>query len=160
MIYKLVNNSSKLINCFFTDNLHLAYRVYCSRVKNGDEIIEKLSARQCCYCDKYIANYNTVKKHIKSYSDVTGIVYIFENNKIFSFQNNFKYIGDLPFVVYFDFETTTGDSILHDSKMFVISYCQICSFHPDLKLDKIIIFVAFNKQKRKFIALVIFHKDT
>ena len=45
-------------------------------------------------------------------------------------------MGDLPFTVYFDFERTTGDSILHGPKMFVISYCQIYSFHPDLKLDK------------------------
>ena len=44
-------------------------------------------------------------------------------------------MGD--FTIYFDFETTTGDNILPDSKMFIISYCQICTFHPDLNLDKI-----------------------
>ena len=46
-------------------------------------------------------------------------------------------MGDLYFTVYFDFEITTGDNILHDSKMFVISYCQIYTFHPDINLDKI-----------------------
>ena len=30
-------------------------------------------------------------------------------------------MGDLPFTGYFDFERTTGDSILHDPKMFGIS---------------------------------------
>ena len=54
-------------------------------------------------------------------------------------------MGDLPFTVYFNFETTTGDSILHDPKMFVISYCQICPFHLDLKLDKIVIFRSFRQ---------------
>lgn len=34
-------------------------------------------------------------------------------------------MGDLPFNVYFDFETTTGDSVLHYPKMFGLSYCQI-----------------------------------
>ena len=32
-------------------------------------------------------------------------------------------MGYLPFPVYFDFETTTGDCILHDQKIYVISYC-------------------------------------
>ena len=45
-------------------------------------------------------------------------------------------MGDLYFTVYFDFETITGDNILHDSKMFVISYRQIYTFHPDINLDK------------------------
>ena len=30
-------------------------------------------------------------------------------------------MGDLPFTVYFDFEIRTGDSILRDLKMFVMS---------------------------------------
>ena len=32
-------------------------------------------------------------------------------------------MGDLPLTVYFDFETITGDSTLHDPKMFLINYC-------------------------------------
>ena len=76
--------------------------------KDGDETVKKLSTRQYYYCDKYIANFNTFKKHMKSCSDIAGIVCKFENNKIVSFQDNFKYMGDLPFAVYFDFETATG----------------------------------------------------
>ena len=62
-------------------------------------------------------------------------------------------MGDFPFVVFFDFETTTGDSILHDSKMFVINYCQINAFHPDLKLDKIIIFHSFQQTEDEIYSL-------
>ena len=54
-------------------------------------------------------------------------------------------MGDLPFTVYFDFETTTSDNILHNSKMFVISYCQIYAFYPDFKLDKIVFFRSFQQ---------------
>ena len=66
-------------------------------------------------------------------------------SKTVPFQDNFKYIRDLPFTVYFDFEITTGGSILHDSKMFVISYCQNYSFHPNWKLDEIVIYRSFQQ---------------
>lgn len=68
-------------------------------------------------------------------------------------------MADLSFTVYFDFKTTTGDSILHDPKMFVISYCQIYAFHPELKLDKIVIFRSFEQNAGKSIALTISHKN-
>ena len=71
------------------------------------------------------------------------IIYTFDNRKIISFQDNFKFLGDVPFMVYFDFETTIGDTVFLDPKMFVVSYCQIYSFHPSLKLDKIVIFRSF-----------------
>ena len=51
------------------------------------------------------------------------IIYTFDNRKIISFQDNFKVLGDVPFTVYFDFETTTGDTLFLDPKMFVVSYC-------------------------------------
>ena len=31
-------------------------------------------------------------------------------------------MGNLPLTVYFDFETTTGDSVINDKKLFFISY--------------------------------------
>ena len=43
----------------------------------------------------------------------------------------------MPFVIYFDYETTTVDSVFNDKQMFVINYCQIYTFHRDLDLDKI-----------------------
>ena len=68
-------------------------------------------------------------------------------------------MGDLPFTVYFDFETTTGDSILHDPKIFVISYCQIYAFHPDLKLDKIVIFRSFQQNTEEIYSLNHFSQE-
>lgn len=51
----------------------------------------------------------------------------------------------MPFTVYFDFETATGDGIFSDQKMLVVSYCQIYSFHPQLNVDKIVIFRTFQQ---------------
>ena len=58
-------------------------------------------------------------KHTKRWTSREGIVYSFENDKIISFQDNFRQMRDVPFTFYFDFETTTGNDIFKDPKMFV-----------------------------------------
>ena len=68
-------------------------------------------------------------------------------------------MGDLPFTVYFNFETTTGYSILHDPKMFVISSCQIYSFHPNLKLDKIVVYRSFKQNAEEIYSLDHFSQE-
>ena len=78
-----------------------------------------------------------MEKHLEVCAAKEGITYSFNNGNIISFQDNFRYQGDLPFTVYFDFETTTRDSVFFDPKMYVVSYCQIYTFHPGLNLDKI-----------------------
>ena len=54
-----------------------------------------------------------------------GITYLFDNGQIIFFQDNFKYFGDVPFTVCFDFETTaggaTGGSVVFDPKIMVVS---------------------------------------
>ena len=79
-----------------------------------------------------------MEKHNEVCAAKEGIIYIFDNRKIISFQDNFKFLGDVSFTIYFDFETTTSDVVFLDPKMFVVRYCQIYLFHPSLNLDKII----------------------
>ena len=86
-----------------------------------------------------------MKKHLEVCAAKEGITYSFNNGNIISFQDNFRYQGDLPFTVHFDFETTTGDSVFFDPKMYVVSYCRIYTFHPGLNLDKIVIFRSFQQ---------------
>ena len=75
-----------------------------------------------------------------------GITYAFDNSQILNYQDNLKYLGDLPFMVYFDFETTTGgSSVFIDPAMYLVSYCQIYSFHPSLNFDKIVIFRSYHQ---------------
>ena len=51
-----------------------------------------------------------MKKHLSICSATEGKTYAFENGQILNYQDNFKYLGDLTFTVYFDFETTTGNN--------------------------------------------------
>ena len=39
-----------------------------------------------------------------------GITYNFDKGDIISAQDNFKYMENVPYTVYFDFETTTGNA--------------------------------------------------
>ena len=86
-----------------------------------------------------------MKKHTHVCAAKGGITYCFNNGEIISFQDNFKYLGDVPFTVYIDFEKTTGDIVFFDPKMFIVSYCQIYSFHHILNLEKIVIFRSFQQ---------------
>ena len=86
-----------------------------------------------------------MEKHNKVCAAKKGIIYIFDNRKIISFHDKFKFLGDVPFTIYFDFETTTSDVVFLDPKMFVVRYCQIYSFHPSLNLNKIVIFRSFQQ---------------
>ena len=40
-----------------------------------------------------------------------GITYCFNNGEMISFQDNFKFLSDVPFTVYLDFETSTGVTV-------------------------------------------------
>lgn len=72
---------------------------------------------------------------------------------------HFKYMGAILFTFCFDCETTTGDSILYDPKMFVLSYCQVYSSHPDLKLDEIVIYKSFQENVEEIYSLNQFSQE-
>ena len=112
--------------------------------------IEQLNAQQCYYCDKYFSNISKFHAHVKCCSE---IAYKFEPRNIISFQDNFSYLGDLSFVVYFDYKMITIDSIFNDKKIFVLTYSQIYAFHPDLNLDIIVIFCSFQQKRDEIYSL-------
>ena len=104
------------------------------------------TVRQCHYCQNFFAkNYDQMQKHLSICTAKEGITYSFDNSQIKDYQDNCKYIADLPFTVYFDFETATGNSVVFDAQMFVISYCMIFSFNKSLNFDKIVIFRSFQQ---------------
>ena len=75
-----------------------------------------------------------------------GITYAFDNIQTLNYQYNLKYLSDLPFTVYFNFQATTGgSSIFFYPAMYVVSYCQIYSIHPSLNFDKIVIFRSYQQ---------------
>ena len=59
-----------------------------------------------------------------------------------TFEENFKSKDDLRFALYFDFKTTAPTDNYFDpeqTKMFVVSHALIVSFHPKLKIPKIVV---------------------
>ena len=138
IIYKLIYDDNVPVPCYFTDKIHPAHRSYLGKFVKRNEKIGHATGRQCPYCENVFAKTEeNMKHHIKICTAKEGITYCFDNGNIISFQDNFRYLGDVPFTVYFDFETTTGDADFFNPKMSVVSYCQTYSFHPSLNLEKL-----------------------
>ena len=62
------------------------------------------------------SNISKFKGHVKCCSDILSIIYKFEDKNVVIFQDNFSYLGDLSFDVYFDYVSTTGDSVFNNKK--------------------------------------------
>ena len=52
-----------------------------------------------------------MEKHISCCAGQAGFNFSFDNGKIINYQDNYKKIGDLPFAMCYDFETTTGSVV-------------------------------------------------
>ena len=83
--------------------------------------------------------YSKKVKHLSVCTGMPGIVYNFCTQNLVSFEDNFGSKGDLPFAIYFDFETASPTDAEwlnpEDKKMFVVSYVMVIAFHPALFLD-------------------------
>ena len=91
-----------------------------------------------------------------------GVVYNVNNQCLISNQDNLLAKRDFPFVVYFDFETTAPtDNCLdpEQKKLFVVSYVMIVAFHPELKLDRIIIDRSFANSLEQLATLDYFSRE-
>lgn len=62
-------------------------------------------------------------------------------------------MGDVPFSVYFDFETATDDAVFFDSKIYVMCYCIIFSFKKVLNFHKIVIYRTFQQSAQELYSL-------
>ena len=72
-------------------------------------------------------------------------------------------MGDIPFVIYFDFETTAPtDNCLdpEQKKMFVVSYLMIVAFNPELNLDRLITERSFAPSTEQLTKFRLFHSRT
>ena len=95
-------------------------------------------------------------------SEVPGVIYNFHTQSLISFEDNLHAKGDLLCVIYFDFETTAPTGNCFDPKqktMFVVSYVMMVAFHPDLKLDKIIIQRSYVHAIEQLTSLEYFSQD-
>ena len=112
--------------------------------------------------DKVITDSDISKRHIENCAGVPGIIYNFNTKNLISFQDNFNAKDDLPFVLYFDFETTAPTDNCFDSeqkKIFFVSYVLIVTFHPALKLNRIIIQRSYAHSLEQLTSLNYFSED-
>ena len=133
-----MKNTDAEIKCYFSQDISRACRNTC----NKDEKLSHGFAYQCYYCNKFFVRPDKHKRHMQHCSSVPGIVYNFNNQNLVTFEDNLGYKGDLPVVAYIDFETTAPTNSCFDpkqKKMFVVLYVIIFSFHPKLKMNRIII---------------------
>lgn len=87
-------------------------------LKRGGEKVYHPTAKQYHQCEDFFSKTNhNIKKHLSVVSAKGSITYSFDNGQIVNFQDNFKYLGDVPFPVYFDFKTATGKSVFSDPRM-------------------------------------------
>ena len=125
--------------------------------KNGKKILNHTGARQCHYCNNYfIRSAEKMEKHLSICSSKAGFTFSFDNGKIIDYQDQCKNLGDLPFTVYYYFKTTAGSVVFFDAKMYVVSYCIVMAFHPELKIPRLVIFRIYDQNPNALISLTHF----
>ena len=97
-----------------------------------------------------------MKKHFFFCSGKAGFTFSFNNGKTIDYQDQYKNLGDVPFGIYYDFETTAGSIVFFDAKIFVVSYCMVAAFHPDLDLPRICIFRSYDQTHEQLTSLSLF----
>ena len=116
VVYEPTLNEKKPIECFFAPKIYLAFHT------NIEKMSSHTGAIQCHYCNNYfIKSAEKMEKHLSCCASKAGFTFSFDNGKIIDDQNHYKNLGDLPFTIYYDFETTAGSVVFFDVKMLVVS---------------------------------------
>ena len=148
VVYELTLNKNKSIDCFYAPKIYLCFRTTIKKSKKGDNVLNHTHAKQCHYCNNYfVESDEKMKKHLACCSGKAGFTFSFDNGKIVDYQDHYRNLGGLPFSIYYDFETTTGSMVFFNAKMYMVSYCMVVAFHPDLKIPRLIIFRSYDQNE-------------
>ena len=151
IIYKPVIKQNAILNCFFTSQLHLAYKAVYNQTTKWDKL-KSSCAFQCYFCGKFWTRKDKLATHMKNCLGKPGFVYNFQTRNLLTFEENIKFKRDVPLTTYIDFETTAPTDCCLDpesNKMNVVSYVIILAFHPKLQLPRIIIERSFGHSLEK-----------
>ena len=143
IIYEHVRNQNDVIKCYFSTDIKLAYR---GRAPKKNKMLNSVP-HECYYCASFLASEQLFETHIKCCSGKPGIVCNFNIQNIVTFEENLKYMEDLPFSAYADFETTApaADYLCpENNKMFAVSYSIVFAWHPKLNLPRQCVIRGFN----------------
>ena len=149
IVYEPVKRLDEIIECYFTNEINCAFII---RYKDSaNDKLYSTSGFVCYYCNNYCISNKIFEKHLRVCAKKTGVVYSFNNRHLTTFEDNFKLMGDQPFSVNFDLETTCGKDMFvfdlhedHLTDMYVVSYCFIVCFHKSYSLGKITVLRSFN----------------
>ena len=149
IIYVPTKNIEILPVCYYTTDISNAYTALYSE---GEKFRRALTLYECYYCSKFFKRKGKAENHLKVCSGKPGIVYKFCSQTLTSFEDNFKSKGDVPFTIYFDFETTSPRDAdwlnPEDKKMFVVSYVIVVAFHPFFDFERILVQEVFHTPKK------------
>ena len=75
IVYKPIKSIEHNIECFFTDEIRLAYRALAHR---GNLKFDSMKAEQCFSCNNFFAGKAALEKHLEC-SQMPGVTCKFEN---------------------------------------------------------------------------------
>ena len=108
VVYEPTLNENKVIDCFFAPKIYLGFQTTVEKSRKGGSVLNHTHAKQCHYCNNYfVKSDGKMKKHLACCSGKAGFTFSFDNGKIVDYQDHYRNLGDLPFSIYYDFETTT-----------------------------------------------------
>ena len=133
IIYKPTKRTEILL---FSNDISKAYSSLHSERKRGLRKAHKVF--ECYYCNKFFIEKIRHTRHMENCTGKPGVIYNFNNQCLISYQDNFKNKGDLPFIIYFDFETTAPtDNQLDPEQKNVCSFISIyCCISTVFKIRK------------------------
>ena len=157
IVYDPTLNDEKPMKCFFAPEICLGFYTSYEKMRKGKKVTDHTKARQCHYCNNYfVKSSEKMEKHLSCCKGKAGFTFSFEYGKIINYQDHYKNLGDLPFTVYYDFQTTTGSVVFLDAKMYLVGYCMIVAFHPELKIPRLVIFRSYDQNANVLISLTHF----
>ena len=116
-----LHKKNKTFFCFFAPHIHFAYHSGVGKIRKRKNHMDFCGARQCHYYNNYfVKSAEKMQKHLSGCAGKAEFTFSFNNGKIMDYQDNYEHLGDVPFSIYFDFETTTGNVVFFDAKMFVV----------------------------------------
>ena len=74
VVYESIYDENVPVPCYFTNEIHLAYRSYIGKLDNGNERMTHRTVRQCCYSQNFFSKTEeSLKIHMSTCGDVTSL---------------------------------------------------------------------------------------
>ena len=112
IVYEPTLDTEKPIEWFFAPDVSLAFNCRLEKSRRGKKELMTKRARQCHYCNNYfVKSFEKMQKHISCCTGQAGFTFSFDNGNIIDYQDHYSNLGDIPFSIYYDFETATGSAV-------------------------------------------------